>query len=55
MREAMKIRQALPWLSYGEALEIMVKKCQRWSVVVGMESDQLEFMGKWFDMDRARA
>jgi hypothetical protein len=28
-REAMKYRDALPWLTYGEALEISVKKAQR--------------------------
>jgi hypothetical protein len=29
-REAGKIRQLLPWLTYGEAVEIAVKKVQRW-------------------------
>ena len=28
-REAMKVRKQLPWLTYGEALEITVKKVQR--------------------------
>jgi len=29
-RTAMAIRQKLPWLTYGEALAIVVKKYQRW-------------------------
>lgn len=28
-REAMKLRQAMPWLTYGETLEIVVKKMTR--------------------------
>ena len=33
-RDAMAIRQALPWLTYGEALEIVVKRYQRETRVV---------------------
>lgn len=29
-RDGMAIRQQLPWLTYGEALEIVVKRYQRW-------------------------
>lgn len=30
-RDGMAIRQQLPWLTYGEALEIVVKRYQRWT------------------------
>ncbi len=30
-RDGMAIRQQLPWLNYGEALEIVVKRYQRWT------------------------
>lgn len=33
-RDAMKVRQDLPWLTYGEALEIIVKRYQRETRVV---------------------
>lgn len=33
-RTAMAVRQDLPWLTYGEALEIVVKKYQRWQRVM---------------------
>lgn len=33
-REAMKYRTKMPWLTYGETLEIAVKKCQRFSRMV---------------------
>lgn len=33
-RDAMKIRQQLPWLTYGECLGIVVKRYQRWQRVV---------------------
>jgi hypothetical protein len=33
-RDGMAIRQQLPWLTYGEALEIIVKRYQRWRRVV---------------------
>lgn len=29
-RDAMKLRRDLPWLTYGECLEIVVKRYQRW-------------------------
>lgn len=30
-RDAMKLRQQLPWLTYGECLDLMVRKYQRWT------------------------
>lgn len=30
-RDAMKLRQQLPWLTYGECLDLMVRKYQRWA------------------------
>ena len=30
-RDAMKIRADLPWLTYGETLELVVKRYQRWT------------------------
>jgi hypothetical protein len=30
-RDAMKLRQKLPWLTYGECLDLMVRKYQRWT------------------------
>lgn len=30
-RDAMKVRTELPWLHYGECLEIVVKRYQRWN------------------------
>jgi hypothetical protein len=33
-RDAMKIRKQLPWLTYGEALTIVVKRYQRWRRVI---------------------
>lgn len=40
-RDAMKIRRDLPWLTYGECLEIVTKRYARWSRVIDEESDQL--------------
>jgi hypothetical protein len=34
LRDAMKIRSQLPWLNYGECLEIVVKRYQRWKRVI---------------------
>lgn len=33
-RDGMAIRSQLPWLTYGEALEIVVKRYQRWRRVI---------------------
>jgi hypothetical protein len=33
-RDAMDIRRKLPWLTYGEALAIVVKRYQRWQRVI---------------------
>lgn len=30
-RDAMKLRQKLPWLTYGECLDLIVRKYQRWT------------------------
>lgn len=30
-RDAMKLRQKLPWLTYGECLDLMIRKYQRWT------------------------
>lgn len=40
-RDAMKIRQELPWLNYGESLEIVVKRYQRLARIPYEPSDQL--------------
>ena len=45
-REAMKYRDSMPWLTYGETLEISVKKAQRHrKVLVCEEGDQGTFKG----------
>ena len=33
-RDAMSVRQQLPWLTYGEALAIVIKRYQRWQRVI---------------------
>lgn len=33
-RDAMKLRQQLPWLTYGECLDLMVRKYQRWTRLI---------------------
>ena len=38
-RDAMSIRQKLPWLTYGEALGIVVKRYQRETRAIGTDSD----------------
>jgi hypothetical protein len=30
-RDAMKLRQQLPWLTYGECLDLIIKRYQRWT------------------------
>jgi hypothetical protein len=36
-RDGMDVRQRFPWLTYGEALEIVVKRYQRWERMVEEE------------------
>ena len=33
-RDAMRLRRDLPWLTYGECLELIVKRYQRWKRVI---------------------
>ena len=33
-RTAMKLRRDLPWITYGEALELVIKKYQRWDRII---------------------
>lgn len=45
-RDAMKLRQSLPWLTYGECLDLMVRKYQRWTRVIKPQQvgTQINFM-----------
>lgn len=43
MRDGMKVVRAYPWLTYGEALEIVIKRYQRWERQVAREQLQTEF------------
>lgn len=43
MRDAMKVCRAYPWLTYAEALEIVVKRYQRWERQVVRYDVQDEF------------
>lgn len=38
-RDAMKLRGQLPWLTYGEALGLVVKRYERWKRVLAPEKD----------------
>jgi hypothetical protein len=40
-RDAMALRKDLPWLTYGECLEIIVKRYIRWQRVIAADSEQL--------------
>lgn len=44
-RDGHKVRQKLPWLTYGEALEIVVKRYQRWNRRVVGDEGQAEMFG----------
>ncbi len=39
-RDSMKIRLDLPWLTYGECLEIVVKRYQRWQRLIRDKSEE---------------
>jgi hypothetical protein len=42
-RDAMAYRKDYPWLTYGECLEIVVKRYQRWTRVIRDETaEQME-------------
>ncbi len=42
-RDAMAYRKDLPWLTYGECLDIVVKRYQRWNrMIVDVDSNQKE-------------
>lgn len=41
LRDAMKLRQTLPWLTLGEATDLIVKRYKRWHRVVENDSPQL--------------
>lgn len=45
-RDAMKLRQSLPWLTYGECLDLMVRKYQRWNRTIRETSSQIELLGE---------
>lgn len=40
-RDAMKLRKELPWLSYGECLELIVKRYQRWNRTIREQEQTL--------------
>lgn len=40
-RDAMKIRTQLPWLTYGECLDLVVKRYQRWTRTI-VDDNQIE-------------
>jgi hypothetical protein len=42
-RDAMDIRKSFPWLTYGETLEIVVKRYQRWSRIISDPTEQMTF------------
>lgn len=44
-RDAMAIRKQLPYLTYGECLEIIVKRYQRWKRIIHDSSDHSLFSG----------
>lgn len=55
-RDAMQVRQKLPWLHYGEALEIVVKRYQREKRVVAAErARELFAAGGWEELPDAAA
>lgn len=43
-RDAMKLRQELPWLTYGETLGLIVKRYQRWNRVISDQPEQLDLL-----------
>lgn len=43
-RDAMKLRQSLPWLTYGECLDLMVRKYQRWNRTFREASSQTNLL-----------
>ena len=45
-RDAMKLRQKLHWLTYGECLGLMVKKYQRWGRAIHVEISQNILFGE---------
>lgn len=45
-RDAMKLRQKLNWLTYGECLNLMVKKYQRWGRAIHVEIAQNILFGE---------
>jgi len=42
-RDAFKVRKVYPWLTFGESLEIIVKRYQRENRMIGEESKQMMF------------
>lgn len=44
-RDAMKIRSSLPWLNYGECLEIVIKRYQRWERRLREQAQGLTLFG----------
>lgn len=52
-RTAMAIRQKLPWITYGEALELVVKKYQRWTRIIVDEDKDKEEMPLFAGMEVA--
>jgi hypothetical protein len=45
-RDAMKLRQKLNWLTYGECLNLMVKKYQRWGRAIHIDITQNILFGE---------
>lgn len=44
-RDAMAYRKDFPWLTYGECLEIVVKRYQRWTRLIVEPTEQKELFG----------